>query len=266
MSCFFFSNVTKDAETSRKLDDIFSPQTLTQVGVPAVLEVLEDSERFEELDCVTYHVVRVQQWHGGLQMSEDVVVRLPGRIGKKNSPLEVGSIVTFYNIRHFERDGQQQEFHEIHVTTPEQCLEHGGLETRLNILSRMDKQELFSELGCGTLVDIPANSFFVVSSVQPVVTGSGVSEREDILARVTRILPDSNERVEESIVVPGRLMPQLKPERLPLIGLYKGKKKTRDGLRDYHDVIFMKGDDRRVTSLCMLQGSTARREITFDSA
>ena len=67
-------------------------------------------------------------------------------------------------------------------------------------------------------------------------------------------------------MVPGRLMPQLKPERLPLIGLYKGKKKTRDGLRDYHDVIFMKGDDRRVTSLCMLQGSTARREITFDSA
>ena len=260
----FFSNVTRGVDAEKKIDDLFSPKTLTQIGVPAVLELLEDSERFEDVDETSYHMVRVQQWHGGLQMGEDVVVRLPGRIGKKNTPLLEGSIVTFYNIRQFTRNGEQQEYHEIDVTTPEQCVEHGGLETRLDILSRMDKQELFSELGCGTLNDIPIKSFFVVITVQPVVTGTGANERTDLLAVITRIREDTNDRIEENIVVPGRLKPQLIPERLPLIGLYKGKRKTKDGAREYHDVQFMKGDDRRFTSLCMLEASTARRQITFD--
>ena len=259
----FFSNVTRGVEASKKIDDLFSPKTLTQIGVPAVLELLEDSERFEDVDGASYHVARVQQWHGGLQMGEDVVVRLPGRVGKKNSPLDEGSIVTFYNIRQFARNGEQQEYHEIDLTTPEQCVEHGGLGTRLDILSRMNKQELFSELGCGTLNDIPIKSFFVIISVRPVVTGAGANERDDLLAIITRIREDTNDRVEENIVVPGRLKPQLMPERLPLIGLYKGKKKTKDGAREYHDVQFMKCDDRRVTSLCMLEGSTARRQNTF---
>ena len=62
------------SEGDKKIDEIFSQQTLTQIGVPAVLELLEDSERFEEIDGSTYHAVHVQQFHGGLQMGEDVVV------------------------------------------------------------------------------------------------------------------------------------------------------------------------------------------------
>ena len=44
----FFSNVTRGVDAEKKIDDLFSPKTLTQIGVPAVLELLEDSERFED--------------------------------------------------------------------------------------------------------------------------------------------------------------------------------------------------------------------------
>ena len=251
-------------QEDKKIDELFSPQTLTQIGVPAVLELLEDSERFDEADGEsTYHVVRVQQWHGGLRMGEDVVVKLPGRLGKKGHTLEEGSVVTFYNIRKFMRNGEQQEYHEVTVDTPDQCTAHGGLATRLEILSQMGMDELFAELGTITLNSIPIKSFFVVCSAQPVLTGTGDNQRDDILVVISRLLPDSNDRVEENIVMPGRLKPQVKAERLPLIGLYKGKKKTKDGKRDYHDVDFMRGDDKRVTSLCLMEGSTARRELSF---
>lgn len=45
------------------------------------------------------------------------------------------------------------EYYEITVETPEQVDSSGGLETRLEILSNMNKEELFAELGCGTLND-----------------------------------------------------------------------------------------------------------------
>lgn len=118
----------------------------------------------------------------------------------------------------------------------------------------MSKEELFAELGCGTLNDYPSGTFFVITSVQPVLTGEGTSQRDDILVGVSRYLPDNDDRVEENIVIPGRLKPQLKPERLPLIGRYNGKRKSKDGKREYHDVLFMRGYDRRVTSLCLRIG------------
>lgn len=59
-----------------------------QVEHPAVLEVIEDSERFDDFDGISSHVVEVQQWYEGLQMVSDFMVRLPGRPGIKDRRLE----------------------------------------------------------------------------------------------------------------------------------------------------------------------------------
>lgn len=51
-----------DAE-KRRIERIFAPQTLTQVGHPAVLKVLEESDRIKDFDSTMSHVMHVQQWY-----------------------------------------------------------------------------------------------------------------------------------------------------------------------------------------------------------
>lgn len=64
-----------------------------QVERPAVLEVLEDSERVDVFDGTSSHVIhQVQQWYDGLQTCSDFMVRLPRPCGVQDWHLETGAL------------------------------------------------------------------------------------------------------------------------------------------------------------------------------
>lgn len=61
--------------------------------------------------------------------------------------------MAFYNVRRFQCNDETCEFHEVTLEAPEQCEAIGGMETRLEILFNVSKEELLAELGCGMLND-----------------------------------------------------------------------------------------------------------------
>ena len=56
---------------------MFSPKTLSDVGHPAVLQVIEDGERIEH-DDREGHLVTVKQWKNGLVEYDEMLMFLPG--------------------------------------------------------------------------------------------------------------------------------------------------------------------------------------------
>ena len=77
--------------------------------------------------------------------------------------------------------------------------------------------------------------------------------REDILARVVRTRKEGQETYkEEDMILPGRFLPLLKDDRLPIIGRYMGMRQTKCGARIYYDVQFMKTNDKRLQNVSMM--------------
>ena len=124
----------------------------------------------------------------------------------------------------------------------------------------MSKESLCERVGTVSLCDLKHGDMFVVTQTRPIQVGEGESKREDLLATVIRELgenrPAKATYCEEEMILPARFKSQLRPERLPLLARYGGKKKTKCGKREYHDVHFMSGDDKRIQNVCLLQFRT----------
>ena len=75
-------------------------------------------------------------------------------------------------------------------------------------------------------------ALFTVISTSPYMVGEGEKVREDILARVVRTRKEGQETYkEEDMILPGRFLPLLKDERLPINGRYSGIRLTKCGAR-----------------------------------
>ena len=83
-----------------------------------------------------------------------------------------------------------------------------------------------------TLGDIGEGTLFTVISTSPYIVGEGETLREEILARVVRTRKDRQELYrEEDMILPKIFLPQLEGNRLPVIGRYSGKRRTKCGTK-----------------------------------
>ena len=58
---------------------------------------------------------------------------------------------------------------------------------------------------------------------------------------------------EEDMILPKRFLPQLKGDKLTVIGRYSGKRHTKCGTKMYHDVQFMKSNDTMLQNVSLMQ-------------
>ena len=252
----FCSNATAAMGSRKEVDHMFSPKTLSDVGHPAVLQVIEDGERIEH-DDREVHLVTVKQWKNGLVEYDDMSMFLPARVGKPGTVLKKDSLVVYYDLVHFKKDGEDRVFHKVSALYEEEDFGKGESDATATELSHLSKESLRERVGIVSLSDLKHGDMFVVTQTRPIQVGEGASKREDLLATVIRELGEDRSTkatyCEEEMILPARFKSQLKPDRLPLLGRYAGKKQTKCGNREYHDVHFMSGNDKRIQNVCLLQ-------------
>ena len=96
----------------------------------------------------------------------------------------------------------------------------------------------------------------MVISTSPYIIGEGENMRDEILARELRARKERQELYkEEDMILPKRFLPQLKGDRLPVIGRYIGRRHTKCGTKTYHDVQFVKPNDRRLQNISLMHSA-----------
>ena len=99
-------------------------------------------------------------------------------------------------------------------------------------LSLLTQDQLRERVGIITLGDLDEGTLFMVISTSPYIIGVGENMRDEILARVVRARKERQELYkEEDMILPKRFLPQLKGDRLPVIGRYIGRRHTKCGTK-----------------------------------
>ena len=83
---------------------LFVPQTLSSLGCPQVLHTVAPSELLG-VNGRMVHVVTVRPWNDGKQDDEEIMVQLPARLTQNNKVMLVNTLVVFYGISMFVKDG-----------------------------------------------------------------------------------------------------------------------------------------------------------------
>ena len=236
---------------------MFVPKTLSTVGCPAVLQLVADGERGEVGGKEDQHLATVKMWRDGAADDGELMMSLPSRLGKPGEGLKKDTLVVFYDMVHFKHNEEDRHFFKVKTLLEEAGSSLSEIEATAAGLSLLSKEQLHERIGCYSLSDLKQGDLFVVLSTSPFAVGEGDKKREDLLAVVVRNENKSEDGryKEEELILPGRFAPQLKADRLPLMGRYSGKKTTKCGKREYHDVHFMKANDKRIQNVCLQQYS-----------
>ena len=102
--CSFFSRVTEQLGDTEAVNRMFVPHTLSSLGCPQVLQTMAPSELLE-VNGGKVHVVTVRSWNDGKQDDEEITVQLPARLTQKGKVMAVNTLVVFYGVTTFVRDG-----------------------------------------------------------------------------------------------------------------------------------------------------------------
>ena len=245
--------MTEQLGDTEAVDRMFVPQTLSSLGCPQVLQTMAPSELLE-VNGREVHVVTVRSWNDGKQDDEEITVQLPARLTQKGKVMAVNTLVIFYGISTFVRDGVDMTYYQITCLHGEPDSRKGDVELQAAGLSILTQDQLREKVGIITLGDLGEGALFTVISTSPYMVGEGERMREDILARVVRARKQGQETYkEEDLILPGRFLPLLKPERLPIIGRYSGMRQTKCGNKSYYDVQFMRTSDKRLQNVSMMR-------------
>ena len=200
------------------------------------------------------HVVTVRPWNDGKQDDEEITVQLPAKLTQKNKALAMNTLVVFYGISTFVKDGVDMTYYQIKCLYGELDSVQGDVKLQAAILSILTQDQLREKVGMITLGDVDEGALFTVISASPYMVGEGENMREDILARVVRTRKEGQELYkEEDMTLPKRFLPLLRDDRLPIIGRYSGKRQTKCGTKTYYDVQFMRTNDKRLQNVSLMQ-------------
>ena len=178
------------------------------------------------------HVVTVRPWNDGKQEDEEITVQLPARLTQKGKVMAVNTLVVFYGISTFVRDGVDMTYYQIKCLYGEPDSVQGDVELQAANLSILTQDQLREKVGIITLGDVDEGVVITVISTSPYMVGEVEKIREDILARVVRTRKEGQEAYkEEDMILPARFLPLLKDDRLPIIGRYLGMQQTSVPLR-----------------------------------
>ena len=190
----FYSNACNEL-SPEEVAELISSKSLSSLKCPAILQVMSDGERTEDEEGRD-HLVIVRQWKDGVPDGTEVLVRLPGRLGKKDKPLFKYAVVAFYDVKAFKKDGEDRSFFQVrsflddrrHISKVES--DKIALE-----LSSLTKGELVAKLGCRSLGDgrsfgDEVGTFFTVLSVRSVIMGERENKYESLIGII--VFPKKN--------------------------------------------------------------------------
>ena len=148
------------------------PQTLSSLGCPQVLQTMAPSELLE-VNGRMVHVVTVRPWNDGKQDDEEIMVKLPARVTQKDKVMLVNTLVVFYGISMFVKDGVDMTYYQIKSLYGESDSDTGDVELQAANLSLLTQDQLRERVGIITLGDIGKGALFTVIPTSPYIIGEG---------------------------------------------------------------------------------------------
>ena len=119
---------------------------------------MSDGERTEDEEGRD-HLVIVRQWKDGVPDGTEVLVRLPGRLGKKDKPMSKYVVVAFYDVKEFKKDGEDRSFFQVRSFFDDRKNVSKVESDKIALeLSHLTKDELIEKLGCRSLGDLEVGS------------------------------------------------------------------------------------------------------------
>ena len=120
---------------------LFVPETLSSLGCPAVLQTVGPSELME-VNGRMVHVVTVRPWNDGKRDDEEIMVQLPARLTQKDKEMLVNTLVVFYGISVFAKDGIDMTYYQIKCLYGEPDSDTGTVELQAASLSLLTQDQL----------------------------------------------------------------------------------------------------------------------------
>ena len=200
----------------------------------------------------------MRPWNYGKKDDEEITDQLPAQLTQKDKVMLANTLVVFYGISMFVKDREDMTYYQIKSLYGEPDNDTGDVELHPANLSLLTQDQLRERVGIITLGDLDEGTLFIVISSSPYIIGEGENMRDEILARELRARKERQELYkEEDMILPKRFLPQLKGDRFPVIRRYLGKHNTKCGAKTYHDIQFMKPNDKRLqmSPLCIEYGT-----------
>ena len=119
------------------------------------------------------HVVTVRPWNDGKQDDEEIMVQLPARLTQKDKVMLVNTLVVFYGISMFVKDGVDMTYYQIKSLYGEPDSDTGDVELQAANLSLLTQDQLRERVEIITLGDFGEGTLFTVISTSPYIVGGG---------------------------------------------------------------------------------------------
>ena len=197
--------------------NLFVPQTLSSLGCPQVLQTVASSELME-VDRQLVHVVTVRPYMDGKQDDEEIMVLLPARLIQKDKVMFANTLVVFYGISMFVKDGLDMTYYQTKTLYGKPDSDTSEEELQAANFSLLTQDQSKERFGILTLGDIGEGTLFTVMSTSPYVVGEGENLREEFGAKIVQTRTDKQE-----------------------------------GTKTYHDVQFMSPKDKRLQNVSLMQ-------------
>ena len=112
------------------------------------------------------------------------MVQLPARLTQKDKVMLANTLVVFYGISMFVKDGVDMTYYQIKSFYGELDSNTGDVELQAANLSLLTQDQLRERVGIITLGDLGEGTLLMVISTSPYIIGEGENMRDVILARI----------------------------------------------------------------------------------
>ena len=100
------------------------------------------------------HIVTVRPWNYGKRDDEEIMVQLPARLTQKDKVMLANTLVVFYGISMFVKDGVDMTYYQIKSLYGEPDSDTGDVELQAANLSLLTQDQFKERVGIITLGDL----------------------------------------------------------------------------------------------------------------
>ena len=122
----------------------------------------------------------------GKQDDEEIMVQLPARLIQKEKVMFANTLVVFYGISMFFKDGLDMTYYQIKTLYGKRDSDTSEVELQAAIFSLLTQDQSRERFGILTLGDIGEGTLFTVMSTSPYVVGEGENLREELVAKIVQ--------------------------------------------------------------------------------
>lgn len=232
--------------------ELVDSRTLQSVQPGSVLEFTTNSALRDAVGSPT-QIGTVSIWQNGNLLEHDVRMVLPLRLSGGETPFPKGSILVFMGKgvpKNQSGELTNNWFWHTHMLVAGK----GKSAQMAKKISQMSVEEMKKKYDRGTLDKFKAGtilSFWEVSVQKPAKSEA----RSEPYAVVKYSVESQNSsgqlNVDEGeVAIPGRFISRLtQPNALPCHAIYEGKRRSKQTNREFHDLIFIDGNNARIQQI-----------------